>query len=579
MKLITSLKRINIFKSRVFGRIARQYFFMLVGFITVLFFIFHSVALQIQQEKTNNLKNGSLVLQSELVKEQNIVDTLTNELFIQQPSLEDLRQFLALDYVDYFEYKTKLYMESDSSNYYGTLTFIKKIFYSYPTCETIVFYTPTTNTITTFSNHGNLFLNKEQATSQTSDLFTQQLKASLRTENQETSNYLVFQKSLNNPATLDTIAEMYYIFDNTHLYQDVDKKVQDSSGEVALIDDTTVLFSTGAKVEEPFDDIQTFGSQLKLVTWQNPTKLRSFSIHIYIYFILIAISILFISFPLLARQLKRIDQKIFAINEKMKLIQQGEFEPLAVPYPTKQPDEFSLILQGLDQMGEELAKYIDKVYVSEIKQKNYQMKTIRAQINPHFLYNTLEAIRMKAVLNSDFSVAEMLYNTSQLYRNMIKGKEFITLKEELMFCDTYLRLFEIRFEDKMFYDISFDKGLEDLPIEKLSIQPFVENYILHGIDSDKNDNFIEITCEVISDTLVISVQDNGKGISQDKLLAVQEKLASNSIDDSDSMGLLNVNFRVKELFGETYGVSIISNEWGGVSVTLLLPVQTRSDEA
>ena len=154
---------------------------------------------------------------------------------------------------------------------------------------------------------------------------------------------------------------------------------------------------------------------------------------------------------------------------------------------------------------------------------------------------------------------------------MIKGKELISLSEELSFCDSYLRLFELRFEDTLFYDISIEEGLENSMIEKLSIQPLIENYVVHGIDPTSSNNFIEITCEQDKEEILISIKDNGKGISQKQLLFIQQQLKNNAIESSDSMGLLNVNYRIKELFGEKYGIEIMENDWGGVTVLLTIP--------
>ncbi|KAF1298639.1 hypothetical protein BAU15_10965 [Enterococcus sp. JM4C] len=569
-----TFEKLNIFKINAFRRIFQQYLFIIIGVVVILFFVFHSYVLNIRQEKTNILTNNYVTLKTEIIKEQNIVDTLTNELFIQQPDLEDLNNFLKLEYTDYFEYKTDRYMNSESSNYFGTLTFIKKIFYSYPSFSEIIFYDKKTQTLTTFSNKGSEFLTKVVKPLPDKILTTKEITSLAL--NSSDQNLLSFHKTLNNPSTLDNVADVYYIFNNQSIYQDLNLKVKDSAGDLFLLEDGETIYTSLSDADQPSDNLkdmqqENLSSSYQVQSKYNSKKIWNSIFHLYFYFILIAIAIILISLPVIVHHLRNLEGKIFLILQKMTSIQQGDFYHKAETIEVSHKDEFGLIQNGLDEMSDQLKQYIDNVYVSEIKQKNYQMKTLRSQINPHFLYNTLESIRMKAVINKDDTVAEMLYNTSRLYKNMIKGKELIPLSEELSFCDSYLRLFELRYEDNLFYDISIDENLETSLIEKLSIQPLIENYVVHGIDIHSNSNFIEITCEKDQGDILISIKDNGKGIPDEKMAIIQEQLKNNDIESSDSMGLLNVNYRIKELFGESYGVQISNNDWGGVTVFLRIP--------
>lgn len=571
-----SLKKFNVFKIQAFRRMTKQYFLITLGLILIVFFVFHSYIISKKQERISILSNNFVNLKTEIINEQNVVDTLTTELFIQQPNLEDLNNFLKLDYTDYFEYKTSQYMATDSSNYYGTLTFVKKIFFSYPQFAKIIFFNEESQSVTIFSNGDSDFLVRKKVDFPDTILSTTELTSFLFKGNKNNKNLLSFHKTLNNPATLQNVAEVYFIFDNESFYNEISSDNQESSGEIFLFEDKKIIYRTNENLNKKNmkliqDDKIT--RDYHLVSKNVPQKIQGFIIHLYIYFILCALLIVLISFPFIIHHLRILENKVFSISRRMSDIQKGNFSSLPKLDKNSKPDEFSLIIDGLDNMANELNKYINDVYISEIKQKDYQMKAIKAQINPHFLYNTFEAIRMKAIINEDFAVAEMLYNTSQLYRTMIKGKELITLKEELMFCDTYLRLFEIRFDDNLFYDISFDNTLENIMIEKLMVQPFIENYIVHGIDSKKDNNFIEISCKEIFNDLIITVQDNGKGINKKRLQTIQKQLRENAIESTESMGLLSINYRVKELFGKDYGVTIELNSWNGITVSLCIPIQ------
>lgn len=581
MNLPHSFKKINLFKLKTFRHLFYQYVFIILSLITILFFFVYSYVLNLKQEKDNLLADNFMSLKAELTKEKTVIDTLTDELFFQQPYLEDLGNFISLDYGDYFEFKTDRYMADDASSYLGTLNFVKKVFYTYPNCVKIVFYNTDNQHVRLFSNTDGDYLQYLTAPFPERSINTKQLVSLLNLENDKSDNYISFHKTLNNPASLDNVAEMYYIFDLSNLYEELTKKNRASSGELFLYNEGELLFATNPDLDgEKLKTIQidNVSGNYQLVSKENPDKLLQQVYFVYFYFALVSVLIVLLAIPLSFKHLRQFDYKLGNIINKMTAIQNGEFDSFTAPVASEHKgDELDVINVNLDKMALQLKKYIDNVYVSQIKQKNYQMKTLRAQINPHFLYNTLESIRMKAVINHDDDVAEMLFTASRLYKNMIKGKELTTLKDELSLCDSYLRLFEIRFEDRLFYDISFSEEIEEALIEKLSIQPLIENYVVHGIKQEEDNNFIEIACTKEKTDILIQVQDNGKGISEEKLKQINQQLVDNDVEASDSMGLLNVHQRIKELFGEQYGVSVAGNEWGGTTVSLRIPFQVREE--
>ncbi|WP_286335674.1 sensor histidine kinase [Enterococcus hirae] len=269
-------------------------------------------------------------------------------------------------------------------------------------------------------------------------------------------------------------------------------------------------------------------------------------------------------FPFLFQYLQKIEGRLSQLTQKITKVKTGNFDPekFAQSDDYKSDDAISLISSSIDELAYQLNDQIHQVYKSKIKQKDYQIQSIRSQINPHFLYNTLEAIRMKAELNEDHAVAGMLLNAATLYRKLIKGKDVICLAEELEYCDAYLSLFEIRFEDALFYDIVCDPSLESLLIEKFTIQPIIENFIHHGIDSQRQDNFIEIHCFEKDDRLYIEVVNNGKPIPKVEKQRIQKQLAQNShdLEMTAPTGLFGVDYRIKQRFGHQYGVTFTTQE-------------------
>lgn len=265
-------------------------------------------------------------------------------------------------------------------------------------------------------------------------------------------------------------------------------------------------------------------------------------------------------------------RRINSVMEGIKSIRQGDLSRrISIE---NNEDEISEIASSFNSMCTDLNEYIQKVYVSEIKQKNAQLTALQAQINPHFLYNTLESIRMRAVIKGAKDVSDMIYLLSNLFRSSIKDKMIVSIDEEIKHSKMYIELFNIRFMNKIRVDFDIKGDVRSYAIIKHSIQPLIENYILHGLDMDREDNNLLIKAEKIDGDIFIYIMDNGTGISKEKLDSVKESLHNLSRSKSSSIGLSNVNERLKILFGSQYGVSIDSREDKGTSVTLRIPAMT-----
>jgi two-component system sensor histidine kinase YesM len=282
-------------------------------------------------------------------------------------------------------------------------------------------------------------------------------------------------------------------------------------------------------------------------------------------------------------------RRIGLVMEGLKKVRDGDLSA-RIPITGKR-DEISEIAASFNIMCDEINHYIQRVYVSEINQKTAELKALQAQINPHFLYNTLEAIRMRAVSKGVHEVGDMIYLLSELFRNSIKGEMIVTLDEELNHTRMYLELFNMRYLDKLtvYYDIASDTT--GYAIIKHTLQPIIENYVKHGIDIEREDNRLNITINRYHQDILITVADNGHGIDPAKLAAIQASLsgfqssspilpASSSgatPTTSGGLGLVNVNERIKIIYGPEYGIDISNNSSQGVVVTLKIPAKTREE--
>ncbi|WP_422660420.1 cache domain-containing sensor histidine kinase [Paenibacillus sp. EC2-1] len=258
-------------------------------------------------------------------------------------------------------------------------------------------------------------------------------------------------------------------------------------------------------------------------------------------------------------------------NNIIRFMRKVETGDLVARIQDPREDQLGQISHSFNEMLDELTRYIDRVYKAEINQKNAELSALQARIDPHFLYNTLEVIRMRAYSQGATDVAEMIYSLSVLFKNMVQKKRIHTLKDELEACRLYLELFRIRYKDKFTYEIDWDEEIEDIEIIKMSLQPLIENYIVHGLRSDRYDNYIHIKAEERGDRIHIEIQDNGKGIAEEKLNSILNRLQAPE-SSGESFGLRSVNDRLKLTYGNDYGMDIQSKPDIGTTLIIEFPV-------
>ena len=204
-------------------------------------------------------------------------------------------------------------------------------------------------------------------------------------------------------------------------------------------------------------------------------------------------------------------------------------------------------------------------------QLEMRYKMLSSQINPHFLFNTLETIRMKALGSGDKEVATMLRILASLlrYNLSVEGKP-VPLIKELDAIQNYLNIQHFRFGDRVSYDIATTCDIQNIMILPLLIQPIVENSFLHGLENKVSGGFIYILITQDSknrDDILITVKDNGCGMDEEQIKALTEKMNATNITTT-SIGMANVNSRIKLFYGEQYGITIQSEPGEGTSVTL-----------
>lgn len=282
---------------------------------------------------------------------------------------------------------------------------------------------------------------------------------------------------------------------------------------------------------------------------------------------------------------RRSTRRLALITDTIREIREGNFH-IRIP-PGKSQDELTEISDSVNQLSANLEHSIEQVFTVQLRQKDLELsqrsaelRALESQINPHFLHNTLEAIRMKAIIDGSPESAEMIRLLAEFLNRQIRGGSRITIKDELKHCCLYLRLFKIRHRDNLDYALDVDEQIQHYGTAKNIFQPIIENYVLHGFDPEREDNRIEIAGRLVTPSpgapgmIRFTITDNGTGIPKERLDRITAQL--DSVDEDafgeDGIGLNNVNRRLHLAFGRPYGCRIASVYGRGTTVTITLPI-------
>ncbi|ASA20216.1 sensor histidine kinase [Paenibacillus donghaensis] len=288
--------------------------------------------------------------------------------------------------------------------------------------------------------------------------------------------------------------------------------------------------------------------------------------------LLIGLLFLIVSVVLVSFTSNRITNPLKNLSLQMKRFSTGGFDAKA---QVEGRDEIAYLSRHFNKMVENTNELINERYKMKIVEKNAVLKALEAEINPHFLYNALQAISTKALKQGNEDVVEMVDNLALTLRYCISGKDVVPAREELRHIERYLALQKARFGSRMLVDYEWDESLMELKLPKLSIQTLVENCIKHGLEKVASPVTIVIGAHLAAGHAVISVQDNGPGFSSARLEQVLESLQIQWEDQGagdafireegqESIGLVNLNTRLKLLYGQEAGLVIISGGRGTI---------------
>lgn len=269
-------------------------------------------------------------------------------------------------------------------------------------------------------------------------------------------------------------------------------------------------------------------------------------------------------------------RRVQRFKEQMKKAAEGSFE---LQEKLGGNDEISELYDYLHTMIHDFQRLLSEIYRERIhaeqlktSQKDAELKLLTSQINPHFLYNTLETIRMKARVNKQYEIEDLVKMLGKILRSSISaGEKEVPVRSETELVESYLKIQQYRFGERIAYEIFVEEGMEERMIIPLILQPIVENSIIHGFEGREEKGHILIKVEQQKEDMVILVEDDGKGIEEEKLSQIREELKYHRFKGKH-IGVCNVNQRIKLKYGDDYGVEVESVPGERTVVKMRLPL-------
>ena len=265
-----------------------------------------------------------------------------------------------------------------------------------------------------------------------------------------------------------------------------------------------------------------------------------------------------------------ITRPITALEKSMKEVEKGNFEHAALEVCAE--NEVGRLSQSFNIMTEEIQNLMEQSRHEQRIKRKYELKALQAQINPHFLYNTLDSIIWMAEWGKTQEVVQMTSSLARLLRRSISNeREVVTVAEEVEYTQDYLTIQKMRYKDKLEYEILVEQEIAQEGIVKLILQPLVENAIYHGIKYKEGKGMIRIRGFRQEDRIVLQVEDDGSGMDEETLTHIFEKHTKDT--KSNGVGLKNVNERLQLYYGTEYGLKYESKIGEGTTATVILPAR------
>ena len=286
----------------------------------------------------------------------------------------------------------------------------------------------------------------------------------------------------------------------------------------------------------------------------------------------LAVVLFFAAFPIFTYVTRFINIPLQRLHSSMLNLQEGDFKQQVNVYAE---DEIGDVTKVYNEMVEKIDDLIDKNYVMALREKQSELDVLQAQINPHFLYNTLDSLYWDAYNTGNLELAENIMALSELFRLALsRGEGEVSVETECNLVENYLKIQKMRFENRMDYKINLLSEMRDYKIPKLILQPFVENAIVHGLENRGNLGMIRLHGYLEQNMMIFKITDNGVGMNEEQLnsLLIAEEIQYSNQRIS-IYAIRNVNERLKLRYGDRFVLDIASTIGVGTTITIKIPLE------
>lgn len=554
--------------NQLYVKLFRTYTIVLLCVVIALILYFYRVStMRMLESNMEKMEQVNSACADYIEETQGITSFIYQDLYRSHSVLEDLYAYLEMEPEAYQEYSLDRYAAVDSLVYDGMVNFLTESFEAYSTLEKVEVISYRDDRMTIYYPDKTSYPDQDGRARQ----------QELARNNYEQDGKLIYTREIRRTDNMENIGCIIFTFEGEAHFAQYQKE--------SPITQTVILSRYTEPVyqkilTEDWRDLQgdAYYQTTKLVdpytvySFQEKSAAKQISLGssmgiLFTGILLGVLGMLFIEY-----YVRRLSERVAEILGAMNQVTTGN---LHVRLETgKSRDELDMIAGDFNDMCEKLELYIRKSYLAEIEQKNAQLQALQSQINPHFLYNTLEAIRMKAICNGDREVGKMLYSMVSVFRSQIKEADVITLGQELDYCKQYMELFVFRYQGIFQVSVECEPELLQLPIIKFVLQPLVENYFIHGIDRERKDNRVDIRAERKEQQLILYIEDNGRGMEPEAMAEKNRELRENlSIQKKgQSIGITNVNRRIKAVYGDDCGVFLETAESGGLRIIVKIKI-------
>ncbi|WP_294389435.1 histidine kinase [uncultured Clostridium sp.] len=550
------------------------------------YFIYYSKE-NIKSQKLYLNKKMIEDIELELIKNTNSVDRIVNGIYDQSFIATDLVNLLNNDSTTYLKMKLDYLAKSNLEFYNGIQRYVNQAFNTYRQIVSIKFLSYARQELIELDTDGTI--SKEVLDRNTVESMQNQKVIS---ENGKIS----YIKEISNPVDLKKEGLILITYDS----QVIDEMVQSYGDDAIIIDQYgKVIFDSDDDYDREtlmrYIGKLSIGDKISLdgniyytnvivdklgniilgrINSYEATKLP---LTYYLMLIFIDILVVVVAIFIIHIKLKNLSERMNKIITTMDQVKAGNLD-VRIDI-TDDKDELNYIATQFNDMCIDLKNHIEISYLAEmnkkeaeLSKKKAEMLSLQSKINPHFLYNTLESIRMKAIANGNRDVGRMLFLLGNLFRNQLKEDDVITIEKEINYCKEYLELFKFRYDDKFNYYINCEQELLNKEIIKFVLQPLAENYTVHGIRREDYDNELHIDISKNNDNIKIVIEDNGIGIDKNKINEINQKIKEKDFSGK-SIGIANTHERIMLLYGEEYGVKVDEEFENGTRIILNIPMR------